>query len=245
MAAPEVLILGGTTEAAGLARQLAAEGRFAPVTSLAGLTARPTHADRIGGFGGAAGLEAYLRDRRPAAVVDATHPFAARMAANAVKATAATGIPLVRLERPPWPERPGDDWLHVPDLEAAAAHVADLDARVFLSLGAAHLDAFSACRRPWLLARAIDPPRHRPFRRGRLIAGRGPFTFLCELSLIRRHRIDLLVARNSGGGATYAKIRAARHLALPVVMIDRPQRAPAALVADVESARAWLDRHAG
>ncbi|MEQ9642854.1 MAG: cobalt-precorrin-6A reductase [Alphaproteobacteria bacterium] len=242
MAAPEVLILGGTAEAAELARQLVADGRVAPLTSLAGRTPRPAHADRTGGFGGARGLESYLRSRRPAAVIDATHPFAARMAANAVAATSAAGIPLLRLERPPWSERPADTWLHLPDLAAAAALIADLEVRVFLSLGAAHLDAFSASRRPWLLARAINPPRHRPFRRGRVIAGRGPFSLLGELSVMRRHRIDVLVARNSGGAATYAKIAAARLMSLPVLMVDRPCRVPVATVTDVAAARAWLER---
>lgn len=244
MAVPEVLILGGTAEAAALARRLAADGRFAPLTSLAGLTARPvvTGARRQGGFGGAAGLRDFLHQRRPAALIDATHPFAQAMATNAAQAAAAAGVPLLRLQRPAWRPRPGDYWRVVPDLPAAAALLAPLRSRVFLSLGTAHLAPFARLRRPWFLVRAVDRPAARSLPRCRVVVGRGPFTQLGELGLLRRHRIDLVVARNSGGSATYAKMLAARTLRLPVVMVARPVLPDVATVTDVEGAIGWLDQ---
>ncbi|WP_413855786.1 precorrin-6A/cobalt-precorrin-6A reductase, partial [Albidovulum sp.] len=76
-----VLLLGGTTEASQLARALASAGIDA-VFSYAGRTEAPVAQPvptRVGGFGGVAGLVRYLRDEGVTHVVDATHPFAARM----------------------------------------------------------------------------------------------------------------------------------------------------------------------
>ena len=236
--------MGGTAEAAALARALADAGRFAPLTSLAGLTAAPSvaGATRRGGFGGAEGLRDFLAQRRPVALIDATHPFAARMAAHAAAAAAAAGVPLLRLQRPPWRRRPDDIWCEVPDLPTAAAVLAPLAARVFLSLGRAHLAAFARLRRPWLLVRTVDRPAVVPLLGCRVVVGRGPFTHLGELGLLRRHRIDIVVARNSGGASTYAKIAAARTLRLPVVMVRRPDLPTVATVTDVRGAIGWLDQ---
>ena len=98
-----ILILGGTTEANALAALLAARPDMPATLSLAGRTQHPVLppiAHRIGGFGGAEGLAAWLREHRVTALIDATHPFASIMPFNAAQAASATGIPLLSLLRP-------------------------------------------------------------------------------------------------------------------------------------------------
>ena len=130
-----VLILGGTTEASALAWALATDPRYAPVLSLAGRTSNPRLPPipvRIGGFGGAAGLAEAMRAMGTAALIDATHPFAARISANAVLAAAETGVPLLAICRPEWVPGEADRWTMLPDLTAAAAALGDSPRRVLL-----------------------------------------------------------------------------------------------------------------
>ncbi|MEV6786607.1 precorrin-6A/cobalt-precorrin-6A reductase, partial [Streptomyces sp. NPDC051098] len=98
MTGTHILILGGTAEARQLATELAVLGGVRVTTSLAGRVARPRMPAgdvRIGGFGGAEGLAAWLRAQRVDAVVDATHPFAEVISSHAARAAALTGTPLV------------------------------------------------------------------------------------------------------------------------------------------------------
>jgi precorrin-6A/cobalt-precorrin-6A reductase len=238
-----VLVLGGTNEARRLAAALHRDPAFVVTSSLAGRVAvprLPRGEVRLGGFGGAEGLAAWLRGHRTDAVVDATHPFAARMTANAVAATAAAGVPLVVLRRPGWTAGPGDRWHRVPDAGTAAALVPRLGTRVFLAIGSGDLAAFSGLD-AWCLLRAVDPPPTPLPARHQLVLGRGPFTADAERALLREHRIEVLVARDSGGELTAAKLVAARELGLPVVLIARPPTPDApAVVASVEEAVAWL-----
>lgn len=242
-----VLILGGTGEARALAAALAR--RFDVVTSQAGVTSRPRKiagALRRGTFGGSDGLARHLAETRVAALVDATHPFARRMKANARTAAAASGVPLLVLARPAWPRRPGDRWIEVADAREAAEALASLGRRVFLTIGQRDLDVFARLRDRFFLVRAIERPPHFPFGDGRLLRARGPFRLADELALMRRWRIDALVSKASGGRATYAKIAAARRLGIPVVMIRRADpTAPAACVETVAAAVAWLERRIG
>jgi precorrin-6A/cobalt-precorrin-6A reductase len=242
MSPASVLVLGGTAEARRLAAVLQRDPAFAVTSSLAGRVAvprLPCGDVRIGGFGGAEGLTAWLRGNRTDAVVDATHPFAARMTANALAATAAAGVPLVVLRRPGWTEGPGDRWHRVPDAAAAAALVPRFGTRVFLATGSGDLAAFAGLD-AWCLLRAIDPPPPPLPTRHHLVLARGPFTADAERALLREHRIEVLVARDSGGELTAAKLVAARELGLPVVLIARPPVPDAPAVTSVEEAVAWL-----
>jgi precorrin-6A/cobalt-precorrin-6A reductase len=237
-----VLVLGGTHEARRLAAALHQDPAFVVTSSLAGRVAvprLPCGDVRIGGFGGAEGLAAWLRGHHTDAVVDATHPFAARMTANAVAATAAAGVPLVALRRPGWTAGPGDRWHRVPDAATAAAHVPRLGTRVFLATGSGDLAAFAGLD-AWCLLRAVDPPPPPLPARHHLVLARGPFTDDAERALLREHRIEALVARDSGGELTAAKLVAARELGLPVVLIARPPSPDVPAVASVEEAVAWL-----
>ncbi len=241
-----VLILGGTAEARELARSLAEQPGLEVVTSLAGVTRNPELPPgelRRGGFGGAAGLEAYLRDEAVACLVDATHPYAERISANAAAAAAAAGVPRLQLLRPPWNEEPGDRWIRVRDTEEAAERLPDLGRRVFISSGRQGIGAFRALAAHWFLIRLIDPPEAPlPLPAYEVTPGRAPFTIEQETGLLQRHRIEVLVSKNSGGDMTYAKIAAARRLGLPVVMLDRPAPQPGPTVPAPAAAAEWLRR---
>ncbi|MDP6516009.1 MAG: cobalt-precorrin-6A reductase [Alphaproteobacteria bacterium] len=239
-----LLILGGTTEAAALARGAAAIDGLAAITSLAGRTRHPAPIPghtRVGGFGGAEGLEAYLRAERIDWLIDATHPFAALISDHAARACAAAQVPRLGLARPPWEARAGDRWIEVDDPAAAAAALPGLGARVFLTIGRKEIACFAGLTGTWFLIRTVDPPTA-PLAIGHatVIQGRGPFSCRDEQNLFAKHRISVLVSRNSGAEATYPKIAAARAAGLPVVMI-RPPPAPAGeSVASVDAAIDWL-----
>jgi precorrin-6A/cobalt-precorrin-6A reductase len=245
-----VLILGGTGEAARLASLLAADSRFEPITSLAGRTQRPAKVAgevRRGGFGGAAGLAALLREADFRFLVDATHPFAARMRAHAAEAVRQAGVPLLRLERPAWIKRRGDRWHEVDNLAEAATLAPRLGRRVFLTVGRKEIEAFAGLPQVHFLVRLVEPPpAPLPLADYRLMLERGPFDETDEIQLLRAHRIDLVIAKNSGGAATYAKIAAARALKIPVILLRRPPPppgyAPAATVETPEAAMAWLEK---
>ncbi|GGM09276.1 cobalt-precorrin-6A reductase [Dactylosporangium sucinum] len=219
-----VLILGGTGEARRLATALCAAGSWRVISSLAGRVAQPVRPPgevRVGGFGGPAGLAAYARAEHVSVIVDATHPFAARMTANA----AAAGVPLLVLRRPGWLAGPGDRWQRVPSLAAAASSVREAS-RVFLTTGRQSLPAFAHLTAPWFLSRSVDPPEPPVPPRLEVLLDRGPFTVEGETALLRDRAIDVLVTKDSGGGLTAAKLTAARTLGIPVVMVDRPPLPP-------------------
>ena len=240
-----VLILGGTSEAAALARALADRPGLDVTTSFAGRTAAPRAAagrTRVGGFGGPEGLAAHLRSERVDALVDATHPFAARMRWHAAAAAAATGTPRIRLERPPWQQTRGDRWVVVPDLAAAARAVtAGGHRRVLLTTGRTELAPFAACAGVWFLVRSIEPPDSQPLPDAEVLLDRGPFTVDGERRLLADRGIDAVVTKNSGGTAVGAKLVAARELGLPVIVVDRPPNPPGPLARTVDAALAWLD----
>lgn len=244
----DLLILGGTTEAADLAARLAAaHPEVKALVSLAGRTAAPRPLAlpmRVGGFGGAEGLAAFLRAARVKALVDATHPFAAVMPFNAVKACKAVGIPRLKLVRPTWPPEPGDDWHEVPDMASAAATLGAAPRRVFLTIGRQEIGAFAAAPQHHYLARMIEAPEPgHGLPNLTVIRARGPFDLAAETALMRERAIDKVVAKNAGGTASAAKLAAARALRLPVVMVARPASPEGPAVTSVEATLDWLAAH--
>ncbi|MFD9895944.1 cobalt-precorrin-6A reductase [Amycolatopsis sp. NPDC059027] len=240
-----MLILGGTAEARELAAELV-EREVRVVSSLAGRVARPRLPEgevRVGGFGGVEGLVQWLRDNDVSAVVDATHPFAERIGANAAEATRRTGVPLLRLARPGWQRQPGDVWHWADDLADAAARLPALGRRVFLTSGRQGLAAFAGLDGLWFLIRCVDPPEPPLPREHEILLDRGPYTVDSERSLLREHHIDVLVTKDSGGTHTDAKLRAARELGLPVVVVRRPPRPEAETVGTVREAVEWVLNH--
>ncbi len=239
-----ILLLGGTAEASELARRLAADPSITATLSLAGRTSHPRPqplATRIGGFGGAGGLAHWLEAEGVEAVIDATHPYAARISANAVAACARLGLPLASVVRAPWRAREGDDWRSVDNAEAAACALGRDSRRVFLGLGRLELAAFAQSPQHDYLARTIDAPGDIALPpRIRFILERGPFVSENEIELLRRERIEILVSKNSGGSATYGKIEAARGLGLPVIMIARPEKKAGVAAEGAAAAYEWL-----
>lgn len=237
------MILGGTTEASALARLLAGDARFEATLSLAGRTSAPKPQPietRSGGFGGTEGLARWLRDNATDAVIDATHPYADQISANAVAACRNTGVPLASVVRAAWQQRAGDRWQIVPSTEAAADALGATPRRVLLTLGRLELDAFVRAPQHHYVARSIDPPDVALPPDIAFLRARGPFDREAEARLLKDERIDVIVSKNSGGAATYAKIEAARDLGLPVVMIARPDKAAGHVVDSPEAAIAWL-----
>jgi precorrin-6A/cobalt-precorrin-6A reductase len=235
-----VLILGGTSEALRLAEACAAIPELAVITSLAGRTrapAAPPGKLRSGGFGGAVGLERYLREHAIERLVDATHPFADRIGRHAVQACRAAGVPRLRLLRPPWQRKPGDRWTEVENLAEAARRLPER-ARVFLSVGRSDLGAFTELQQ-WFLVRTVEPAEP-CLANAHWLAARGPFRLEDELELLRAHAIEVVVTKASGGEATYAKLAAARALGLPVLMVRRPPPPEGPVVDSVAAALAWL-----
>jgi len=258
----KLLILGGTREAYELAERLVSQ--FSPeqltvISSLAGVTEHPRQPAgevRIGGFsdttgtGGKSGISL---------LVNATHPYAAQISENALAAATELQIPFLRMTRPPWVKQPGDQWIEVPDLAAAAEYLktefeisnSDLSgATVFLTTGNRGLELFEQCKRCNFVVRTVDVPKLNKsasvisaWSDATFLQERGPFTLEKELNLFRQHAITLLVTKNSGGDSTYAKIEAARKMGIPVLIVERPQLKPSDVCSTVAEVMNFVLRH--
>ncbi|OKK02513.1 cobalt-precorrin-6X reductase [Streptomyces sp. CB03234] len=238
-----VLILGGTAEARVLAGLLRPHARV--TSSLAGRVAAPRLPEgevRIGGFGGADGLARWIGEHGVDRVIDATHPFAERISFHAARAAATAHVPLLALRRPGWVPVDGDDWHDVGSLEEAAAALPGLGEKVFLTTGRMGLAVFAACPQ-WFLVRSVDAPEPPMPARTEVLLDRGPFTLEGERELLARHRIDVLVTKDSGAAATAPKLTAAREAGIPVVVVRRPPvPQDVETAASVEEAAAWVMR---
>ena len=236
-----VLILGGTAEARELAEALVAKGHEV-ITSLAGRTSRPMlpHGEiRVGKFGGVPGLVGYLKAIEIERLVDATHPYAGLISANAVLAAAQAGLPLVRLMRPGWEEPAGAGWTHVPDI-AAAARALPSGAVALITSGHEGLELILARSDCDLLVRLIEPPETALPAHARLLLGRPPYSIEGERELFLGEGVTHLVSKNSGGAQTAAKLAVAAETGVPVIMIDRPSYGPAAEAGTVAEAVAAI-----
>lgn len=243
-----VLLLGGTTEGRRLAADLAELPGVEVTTSLAGRVGSPQELAgtvRVGGFGGVNGLMAHLFAEKIDLVVDATHPFAAEMTHHAAKACQIVGVPLIRVDRPAWKARAGDVWHEVDTVEEAARTANRIGSRLLVTTGRQEVGAFADVR-AWCLLRSIEPPEPPLPEQHEILLDKGPFVVPDEIELMTSRRIDCLVTKNSGGGATVAKMWAARELGLPVVIVRRPPLPPGlTCVPDPEAAVDWVAARAG
>lgn len=226
-----------------MALALAAAGMDA-VYSYAGRTEAPVTQPlpvRVGGFGGVDGLVNYLLAHGITRVIDATHPFAAQMSSNAVKACAVADVPLIALERPPWVAGQEDRWTHVPDLAGAVAALGTVPQRVFLAIGRQNLATFADAPQHHYLLRLVDAPTEPlPLPSAKAVIARGPFAAADDRALLQEHRIQMIVAKNAGGTGAEAKLIAARELGLPVILIDRPWTPKRQILPSVPEVMAWL-----
>ena len=228
-----------------MAERLAKRTDFEVIVSLAGRTKSPAPQPvpvRRGGFGGAAGLVNYLRSERIDAIVDATHPYANIISANAATSARHAGVPLIVLRRPPWRAVAGDRWIEAGDVADAVRRLGERPRRVFVTLGRTELEPLTTAPQHLYLIRSVDPvepPLAVPH--AVYITRRGPFDEAEERELLAQHDIDVIVAKNSGGAATYGKIAAARSLGLPVIMLARPARPQVPAAVSVEEALVRLD----
>lgn len=226
-----------------IAKYFATHG-FAAIYSYAGRTGAPTAQPlptRVGGFGGADGLATWLKAEGITHIVDATHPFAAKMSRNAIAAAAATGLPLCGYERVPWEAGEGDDWTHVADIAEAVAALPKEPCRIFLAIGRQTLSAFAVKPQHKYLLRLVDPPKGRPpLPDAEIVVARGPFTEAGDLKLLTLRRVNLIVTKNSGGDGARAKLDAARALRIPVIMIDRPVLPPRRIARNLADVMAFL-----
>jgi precorrin-6A/cobalt-precorrin-6A reductase len=243
----KLLILGGSGEAADLARALAGDARYDVTLSLAGRTSEPVALPgrlRTGGFGGAGGLARVLAEERFDLVIDATHPFAVQMKANAIQAARAAGVPLLAIRRPAWVPRDGDRWIMVESIEAAADAIGEKPRRVFLTTGRMEIAPFRQAPQHFYIVRSVEAPAPEELPpRAELITARGPFNLEDERALLETQKIEVIVTKNSGGAGAEAKLEAARSLSLPVIMVTRPDLPEAPSVETVADALAWLERH--
>lgn len=240
-----VLVLAGTGEARAIAARLAGRPSLRVISSLAGRTAAPAMPEgeiRIGGFGGAEGLADYIRANTVHAVIDATHPFATGISANAVAAGQLSGVPLIRFERAPWSPESGDVWDFTTD-EAGAAETIEQGAVVFLALGSQHITAFGHRSDVTFITRTVDQPAALPGANWIAVVGKPSPEVEGEIALFKTHGISRVVCRNSGGKAGYAKIHAARLLGLPVTMISRPEPIGGVPLERIDEVVRELDRH--
>jgi precorrin-6A/cobalt-precorrin-6A reductase len=244
-----VLILGGTTEARRLAGLLADVPGLRLTSSLAGRVAAPRLPPgevRIGGFGGTEGLTRWLRDHAVDALIDATHPFAGTISFHAAAAAAQAHVALLALRRPGWVPGDGDRRHPVDSLDEAARLLPSLGRRVFLTTGRTGLAAFAGLDALWFLVRSVDSPEAPHPRRMHVLLDRGPFTLDGERALLREHRIDVLVSKDSGGAATAPKLAAAREAGIPLLLVRRPP-APegVTVVGEVDRAAEWVRERMG
>ncbi|MEM9968432.1 MAG: cobalt-precorrin-6A reductase [Pseudomonadota bacterium] len=242
-----ILLLGGTTEASDLAKKISGAGLDA-IFSYAGRTASPRSQPlrtRIGGFGGVVGLKQFLSTERITHVIDATHPFAKGMSANAFAACRTLAIPLIRYERAAWLPQPGDRWTHFARIEDCVSALPEAPARVFLAIGKQQINPFARRHQHHYLLRFVDPPQTPPpLVHHRVVVAKGPFDVDQEVKLLRDQQIDIIVAKNSGGQGAAAKLTAARMLRLPIFMVDRPEQRGEIVAHSGEDVMHWLHHNA-
>ncbi|WP_438751730.1 cobalt-precorrin-6A reductase [Pararhizobium sp. O133] len=240
-----ILILGGTTEARQLAGALSQRADCDLLLSLAGRTAEPMAQPvpvRSGGFGGSDGLAAYLSEGKFDLLIDATHPFAARISHNAVIAARATGIAFFALRRPVWQQQSGDHWTRVPTIAEAVPALGTAPRNVFLAIGRQEAFHFNGAPQHRYIIRSVDPVTP-PLvvADASYILATGPFEEEAERELLERNMVDVIVAKNSGGAATYGKIAAARRLGIEVIMVERRPPAEISTADTVEDALGFVD----
>ena len=255
----KLLILGGTREAYQLAENLDAKPpheKINFISSLAGTTKKPNIPEgkfRTGGFGGLAGLKNFLVKEEISLLLDATRPFAENITKNAHIASLELGLPFLVLNRPPWVKHSKDQWIEVSSLKNAVKYLKNVEKKtgslfstgsIFLTTGNKELWIFQNSLNYHFLVRTVEEPELvSEWPQATFLKDRGPYTLENEIKLLKKHKISMLVAKNSGGISTYAKIEAARYFKIPVLMVRRPEMITAKSCQTVNEAVDWVNMH--
>ena len=175
-------------------------------------------------------LEKILRAEEFSCLVDASHPYAKNISANAIAAAQAAKILYVRYERAEVTFA-YEKIFHVDSYEAAAVKASELGKNIYLTTGSRSLKIFVDRLKDCNLTVRILPTAEVLTQCERLgltpkqiVAMQGPFTTALNAELFKHANAEVIVTKNSGqiGGAD-TKLEAAKLLSLPVVMIDRPK----------------------
>ncbi len=220
-----LLILGGTAEAKALAHDFHQEG-IGVTYSIAGLVRQADLPCKLvsGGFSQFGGLENYIRLNHIHAVLDATHPFAQKISKTVVMVAKQRGIPCWRFIRPEWQAVGADRWSLFPSDRKLQLRLNNYQS-VFLTIGQLDQSWLEFLQRfaGTVLWRTAVAPKTKFTSKIKWIEGIAPFSLEDEITLMKRHNIDCLVTKNSGGDKTYAKLQAARKLGIDVLMLERPK----------------------
>ncbi|MDV7338428.1 cobalt-precorrin-6A reductase [Terasakiella sp. A23] len=249
MPAKKLLILGGTGEAAKLAKLVmdCFQDRLDVTVSYSGVTGHQPELPcnvRVGGFGGVEGMMTYIRENKIDYLVDATHPFAEKISQHAYIVANAMQLPIIVFKRPQWVAQPKDKWLEVNDMDQAVEVLSQLGATAFLTTGVKDLHRFEGLDDVQLIVRLVNEPKEElPLANYKTVIGRPPFSVEEEIQLIRDHKIRVLVTKNSGGEQTSAKLEAARQEKISVIMINRPPAEPLEETGQINDVLKWLNAH--
>ena len=256
----KILILGGSSEAFTLAEKLEKHPDFKAISSLAGRTSiprKPAGAYRTGGFGGVEGLAKYITDENIDAILDATHPFAAKITNNASLAANQARCPIIHINRPQWQKQKNDNWVEFNTMQEAAEEIEQTQSPCLLTIGRLELSAFIERTDIQFLCRAIEPPKNTdPIKQSnrnpkneddwpenfKFLYAKGPYNYEDEHSLFTKHKIKSIVTKNSGGEKAKAKLDVARDLNIPVIMIKRPKLPTGHFVETTMDALNWLEQ---
>lgn len=195
---------------------------------------------RNGGFGGDAGFANYLETEQITAVLDATHPFAARVSARSWAICREKGVPYLQLDRPPWLPTGDERWTEVDTAKQAAA-LTEPNTRVFVTTGRETLDAFVPYDDRQFFFRRLDQGgTTSDMKNITYVYGSGPFSVEEERQTFHDRAIDLLICKNAGGTVSHTKIEAAQELGIPVILLSRPQPSGAPVTQCIDDALQWI-----
>lgn len=215
----KLLILGGTADGRRMATSLHQQG-VELIYSVAGLVRTPKVECQVvsGGFSQFGGLVEYIKQNQVTAILDVTHPYAAKMSATAAKA----GVPYWRFHRPQWQPVCADTWHGFNDWDELLPQLSRYN-NVLITVGQVSESVVNQLSKQqnYVLRTAVEPKFALPDNI-QWIKAIGPFSLADETALLSQYNIDVLISKNSGGDATSAKLTAARQLNIPVYMQTRP-----------------------
>lgn len=226
-----ILLFGGTAEGHTLARQLAEAGHLVTccVATDYGRDVMEPHANltvRMGRMSQDA-MAAEMAGGYDC-VVDATHPYAARVSVSIRTAAQRAGVPCRRLVRP---REAAEDVLWADSPAHAAELLADLPGNVLLTTGSKDLAAFARIpnfvERVWVRVLpsldSLQSALELGYPASHIICMQGPFSKEMNIATLRAMDGKVLVTKDTGRpGGFGEKAAAARETGAKLLVIRRP-----------------------